>query len=104
MKLIPLGRVNDFDARTFLIQMLESAPNGQTIGEMRKRLAVLDKLNAAAPDATAIVVDDADRDTLLGVINARGDFAVTRREIIQIVDGVANAAAPPAAVKEPTLP
>jgi hypothetical protein len=94
MKIIPLGKVGILDTKPFLIQMIESSPAGQTIGQMRERLAVLKALKACPDDATDVSLEDAQHNTLVGVINERRDFAVTSEDIVAVVDAVIAAKAP----------
>lgn len=97
MKFVPFQKFGKFDTRTFLLDMLRSAPAGQSIGQMRERLNPLNALEAAGPDGATL--EDAEHVTLMGVINARQDFAITSADLIALVDSVAAAKAPSKADK-----
>ena len=89
MKLVRLAKHGALDARDFLITIVESSPGGQTIGEMRKRLAVVKKLRAA--DGDTVKLEDDEHTTLLAVLDGRDDFAVTSEDILSIYDAVQDA-------------
>lgn len=91
MKLIPLAQHGPLHARTVLIDLLKTAPAGQTLGDMRARLKVLKKLETAKDSVT---LEDAEHQTLVAMLNSRSDFVVTSEDIISIVDAVFDAKEP----------
>ena len=89
MKFVPFVNSDNIKARELLVNLLESSPQGQTLGEMRKRLAVLKKLWAAQDDG--VFLENAEHETLVNILNSRSDFAVTSEDIINVVDAVFGA-------------
>lgn len=99
MKFVPFAKHGPIESRAFLLQMLLQSPAGQTIGQMREKQKVVDVLEAAGPEGA--VLEDAQHAALLATLNGRSDFIVTSKDIIAIVDSVAEAKAPPAIVDTP---
>lgn len=98
MKTIPLRTFPELTSADVFRGVLENTPgNG---GEMRKRFRVIDAIEAAQKDgATEVLLEDADYSTLRALTEA---FQYTRitRDLLTVVDDVANAVAPAEPPKE----
>jgi hypothetical protein len=91
-KIIPLT-INDgpFPAKGLLADLASFAAQGQGFGpiEMRKRLKMLDKIEAATGTVT---FEDAEYEVLKTALNANpGPFRVAHRNIMQLMDDVLEA-------------
>lgn len=93
MKFIPFKIYEQLNTRDFLSGIVKTSPAGQTVGEMRVRLKVLNALTNAPPDG--VQLEDAQHATLLKVLNSRDDFGITSADVVAIVDDVVDAKEPP---------
>src|SRR5262245_24433224 len=67
-KTIRLIEGDTFNSKRVLIEVLSLPPQGCTIADMRKRMRVMDAIEAAAGDE--VTLEDADYDLLKGVFNS----------------------------------
>jgi hypothetical protein len=92
MRRIPLRSTGAFDSRTVLAQVAgTSAAKAIGIGEMRRRVRILDALDAAAGED--VLLEDADYDALRAAIG-EFPFALAHRDLLRIVDDVLEAGPP----------
>lgn len=98
MKRIFLGKVEDNQVAVILKNWIETAPadsNGRfpTIGDIRERLKIVEKLEEAG-EAKFVDFEDSDCAALLRIIgNMR--FPVANKAVVEIADRIADAKAPP---------
>lgn len=88
-KFVPFVKQGLFESRLFYLQMIEASPAGQSIGQMRKRIKIVDKLKEAKKNG--VMLDDSEQAELVQVINSRHDFVATSKEVIAAVDALENA-------------
>lgn len=99
MKRVPLAAVviggTTLPAADVLAQLVKAPAPGQgfNLGEMRDRIKVLDKLDAAKKTGF-VDLEDAEHATLLGALNA-SSFSLADRGLLDLIDGCMNAAATP---------
>lgn len=111
MKLVPLYDLpGGIKSLGIIRQVLEIAPppgpgrpGGIDVGSMRARCRVLDALDAVAPDATELRLEDADHAMLVRAINDF-PFGVANANLLKVLDGVLEAKAPAEAEKKPPKP
>ena len=80
-----------FPAKGLLNDLTAFAPQGQGLGpvEMRKRIKMLDKIDAATDTVT---FEDAEYEVLMAALNANpGPFRVAHRDIMRLMDDVLDA-------------
>ena len=91
-KIIPLTiKDGPFPAKGLLADLTAFAPQGQGLGpvEMRKRIKMLDKIDAATDTVT---FEDAEYEVLKAALNANpGPFRVAHRAIMRLMDDVLEA-------------
>lgn len=88
MKIVPIRDGENFRTLDVLRSSVAAAPNGINVDQMRKRIRVLDVLDKAAGDS--FTLEDADHQTLVGVLNAQ-PWARADRELLALIDDVLNA-------------
>lgn len=93
MKLIPLRTDGKFPTIAILDQAVSVAPNGINPTQMRSRIRILDAIDNAKNDT--LLLEDADYSTLVDAVNGM-PWAIADRSLLQIIDDVVNAVAPPA--------
>ena len=98
MKLIPLRATPNMQTVAVIKLVMERPPNGTNADDMRKRVRVLDALDAldkaAEASPAALLLEDADHALLAGA--ARGfTFGVASRELLEILDDIFDARPPP---------
>lgn len=90
MKSIPLRDGKDFKTRTIIKQVCELSPSKViNLDEMRKRIKILDTLDAAEG---FLVLEDAEHQ-LLSVAVREFPWNVANRELLRIIDDVCEAKA-----------
>lgn len=94
MKLIPL-RESPLKTIDIIRMVVRQADKGMDIEEMRRRVRILKAIDAA-PSSRALLLEDADHAALKRVITAFGGFAVADAELLDIIDEIIGAQAPPA--------
>lgn len=94
MKFVPFKKFGVFESRGLLVNLLSTSPGGQNLGEMRKRLTVLTKIEDAPQGADGVSLEDAEHAALVQMLENRSDFLITSRDIIAIADAVIEAKAP----------
>ena len=91
-KIIPLTiKTGQFPAKGLLADLTSFAPQGTGLGpvEMRKRIKMLDKIEAATDSVT---LDNSEYEVLKTALNASpGPFRVAHRDIMQFMDDVMEA-------------
>lgn len=100
-KIVPLTiKDGPFPAKGLLSDLTSFAPQGQGLGpvEMRKRIKMLDKIEAATDSVT---FDQSEYDILKAALNANpGPFRVAHRAILKLMDDVLEAKDAPDVVSE----
>lgn len=92
MKFVPFATHGQFETRKWLLGALALSPNGQTFGQMRERLKVADKLETAP--AEGAVLEDAEHQTLLGVLDGMTNLGISSKDLLAVYDSVKDAGAP----------
>lgn len=101
MKLIPLPTLGPLSAKGQLLGAVHSVPaDGLTIGAMRVRLKLADKI--AAAEGESVILEDPEHDALCAAINCTR-WLVVDKDLLAICEGALNAKEPPAAA-EPKPP
>jgi hypothetical protein len=85
-----------FKSQSILGQVMSVSPESKiNVGEMRKRVRVLDALEAAEKIAQNYIdLEDADFDMLKGAIEGF-PFQIANKDILKTVDAINEAKAPP---------
>lgn len=84
-------KTGQFSAKGLLTDLSSFAPQGQGLGpaEMRKRIKMLDKIEAATD---SVVLDNSEYEILKAALNANpGPFRVAHRDILRLMDDVLEA-------------
>lgn len=95
MKSITLTEYTQFKTRTVIKAIIETVnPNGPGLGisQMRSRMKLLDKLDAAAGD---LELEDADHQELLALLR-EFRFGAVHPELLLITDAIEGASSPEA--------
>lgn len=92
MKLIPLSKAEKYDARTLIKEVMENSPQeALTPDKMRLRIKVLDTLDAAGGES--MLLEDAEHAILSQAITTY-PYNLANRDILRVIDDVANAKDP----------
>ena len=84
----------EWATKPLIKQVIEVSPNrALTIDEIRKRTRVLDKLDELAPDATALILEDADHATVVGALRDF-PFNVANKHLLRVIDDIFEAETP----------
>mgnify|MGYP000901203918 CR=1 FL=1 len=78
--------------RDIIRDVMQIAPQGSNLDDMRKRMRVLDALDAADP--TGVSIEDADHKVLVDAVKAF-PFVRLSKGLLQICDDIIEAKAPP---------
>lgn len=90
MRTIPLRCAENFKTSDVIRQVIERPFQGISLDELRKRVRVLDAVDAAG-DADALTLEDADYTTLAGAIQTM-QFSMASKPLLSIIDEILNAA------------
>jgi hypothetical protein len=82
-KTIKLIEGETFSSKRVLVEVMSLPPQGCNIAEMRKRMRVMDAIEAAQGDE--VTLEDADYDLLKGVFNTN-QFRLVHKELLAIAD------------------
>jgi hypothetical protein len=82
-KTIKLIEGETFNSRRVLIEVMSLPPMGCNIADMRKRMRVMDAIEAAQGDE--VTLEDADYDLLKGVFHSN-QFRLVHKELLAIAD------------------
>lgn len=98
MKRVVFPETKQFQPCEAMLGQLQAAPaSGLTVGDMRKRIVVMDKIEAASEAKAGYVdLEDAEHETLREVFTS-GRFGLAHRDILAVADAVESAKEPPAA-------
>lgn len=97
MKLIPIREADKFSTLKVIEAVMNSSPQkALTPADMRARFKVMDKVEALQKDATELVLEDAEMKTLLEATTSF-PWAVLDRDLLQVIEDMENAKAPPPA-------
>lgn len=77
--------------KEMIAEVCGRAPGGMTVAQVRARMRVLDAL--AKCDGKTLVLEDADHTALQDAINVTA-WTVASREVLALIDAVADAEAP----------
>lgn len=89
MKTIPLREDGEIKSRDVIAQVAKYAgKEGINVDEMRRRIRILDALDAATGDA--LQLEDADHAVLVRALKGF-PFAVAHRDLLRIVDDIEEA-------------
>lgn len=69
----------------------EQAPQGITLDDVRRRVRILDKVDARDPAVSSVRLEDADWDMLRGILKTFR-FASAHADLVRIADLIENAA------------
>lgn len=78
--------------RGIILDVMQIAPQGANVEDMRRRMRVLDALDAADP--TGMRIEDADHKVLVDAVKVF-PFARPNRDLLTICDDIIEAKAPP---------
>lgn len=96
MKLITLEKHGPFETKGALMMILNQKPQGMMLDEMRKRIAIMDKLDAAS---VSVVLKTDEFTFLTNAINGFA-FSVAHKDLLAVVDGVLASGDAPAPMLE----
>jgi hypothetical protein len=82
-KIIKLIEGETFSSKRVLVEVMSLPPMGCNIADMRKRMRVMDAIEAAQGDE--VTLEDADYDLLKGVFHAN-QFRLVHKELLAIAD------------------
>lgn len=94
MKFIPFRTFSEFKTRDLLRIVATQCQNGARVDELRKRVRLLDAVEAAPDDAAGIEIEDADQE-LMARLMSEYPWALASRDLLTIIDDVVQAKAPP---------
>jgi hypothetical protein len=90
-KTIKLIEGEIFSSKRVLIEVLSLPPQGCNIADMRKRMRVMDAIEAAPFDKSSgvgeLTLEDADYDLLRGVFHAN-QFRLVHKDLLAIADSL----------------
>lgn len=94
MKRICLREAGDYKTTEVLRQVAGASPQrAMSPDEMRKRIGILDALDAIKPGAEAFDLEDAQHALLVDALNAF-PWGVANRDLLRIIDDVIEAQEP----------
>jgi hypothetical protein len=82
-KTIKLIEGETFSSKRVLVEVMSLPPMGCNIADMRKRMRVMDAIEAAQGDE--VTLEDADYDLLKGVFHSN-QFRLVHKELLAIAD------------------
>lgn len=94
MKYIPFKTYNSFRTADTIKMIMNQNPRGMMLDEMRKRIAVMDKVDACPTH----VILTADEFTLLSDAIKSFPFGLAHKDLLALIDDVLAADEPPAIV------
>jgi hypothetical protein len=92
MKYIAFAKHGQWDTRSVLKQVMNIAPRGMLLDEMRQRIKVMDMLDEAA--RTEIGLDE-DQFKLVAAAVKAFPFNVAHRDLLAVIDGILDAPSAP---------
>jgi hypothetical protein len=88
-KTIKLIEGETFSSKRVLVEVMSLPPMGCNIADMRKRMRVMDAIEAAPFDESSgggeVTLEDADYDLLKGAFNSN-QFRMVHKELVAIAD------------------
>jgi hypothetical protein len=90
MKAIPIRSEGDVTTVAIVRGVVEAAPNGINVAQMRSRIRILDALDKASE---AILLEDADHAVLAEAVNG-ALWTKADRNVMRIIDDILEAGAP----------
>lgn len=93
MKKIAMIAVGPYTTATILVSVLglpQSRERGISAGEMRTRMKLADKVEAAEGGNKALLLEDADYEMLKGIVENH-QFALANKELLKVLDGILTA-------------
>ena len=95
MRYVKMHKGETFNSHDVLRTIIENAPKGMNLVEMRQRMRILDLL--ANPEADHILIEEADYAVLKTALQ-NFSFSIVHADIIAIADAVEGARAAPSLI------
>lgn len=79
-----------FDTKALLLNVLGGSRLGMTLGDMRRRLALMDRIEAANGE---LELERDDHELIKGIVETSPIFAIVDRRLVEVADSILTPAA-----------